>query len=142
MRGHAASESTDDLIGLPSRRGAVAVPSEDTLEVVDGSLSRYRQSEAGHNVEGEGEEVVYAPRMAGGHDDGPISELEIPKQSPTALHPTKTPAHCRNVSYKPIIPSVNHSDGLALPTGTSMQSEVSESHQTVPLRNVTSRNPT
>lgn len=133
----------DDLIASPSRRGAVAVLSEDTLEVVDGSLSRYRHSKAGHNVEEEEEEeVVHAPRTAGGHDDGPISEPEIPKQRPTALHPTKTPAQSRNVSHKSTIPSVDHSDGLALPTGTSMQSEVSESHRIVPLRNVTSRSPT
>jgi hypothetical protein len=79
--------------------------------------------------------------MVGGHDE-PISEPETPKQRPAALHPTKTPAQRSNVSHKYMLPSVNHSDGVALPTDTSMQSEVSEPNRTVPLRNVTSRNPT
>ena len=134
-----ASESTDGLIASPLRREVVAVPSDNTFEVVDGPLSRYRHSEAGHNVEEEGEEVVHAPRTVGGHDDGLISQPEIPKQHPTALHPTKPPAQSRNASHKSTIPSVDHSDGLTLPTGTSMQSRVSESNRTVPLRNVTSR---
>jgi hypothetical protein len=144
LREDTTSESTDGLIALPSRPSlrAVALPSEDTLKVVKGSLSRYRHSEAGHDGEGEEEEVAHVPRTPGGGHDEPISEPETPKQRPAALHPTETPAQHNNVSHKPMLPSVNHSDGLALPTDTSMQSEVSEPNRTVPLRNVTSRGPT
>jgi len=115
LREHTASESTDGLIALPSRRRAVALQSGDTLEVVEGSLSRYRHSKAGHYGEGEEEEVVHAARTAGGPDE-PISEPETPKQRPAALDPTKTPAQRSNVSHKSTLPSVNHGDG-------SMQSE-------------------
>ena len=141
LREHIASESTDGLIVLSPRRRAVALPSEDSLEVVEGTLSRYRHSKAGHNGEGEEEEVAHAARTAGGHDE-PIPEQETPKQRPTALHPNKTPAQRINVSHKPTVPSVNHSDGLALPTDSSMQSEVSEPNRIVPLRNATYRSPT
>jgi hypothetical protein len=129
LREHTASESTDGLIALPSRCRAVALQSGDTLEVVEGSLSRYRHSKAGHYGEGEEEEVVHAARTAGGHDE-PISEPETPKQRPAALDPTKTPAQRSNVSHKSTLHSVDHSDGLALPTDTSMQSEVSEINRT------------
>jgi hypothetical protein len=123
LREHTASESTDVSFALPSRRGAVALPSADTLEVIEGPLSRYRHSKAGHDGEGE-EEVAHFARTAGGHDE-PISEPETPKQRHAVLHPTKTPAQRSNVSHWSTLPSVNHSDGLALPTDTSMQSEVS-----------------
>jgi hypothetical protein len=111
------------------------------LELVEGSLSRYRHSKAGHDGETEEEEVAHAARTAGGHDE-PIPEPETPKQRFSALHPTKIPAQRRNMSHKSTIPSVNHSDGLALPTDTLMQSEVSGPSRIVPLRNVTSRSPT
>jgi hypothetical protein len=140
LREHTASESesTDSLIVLSPRRRAVALPFEDSLEVVEGSLSRYRHSKAGHGGEGEEEEVAHAARTAGGHDE-PIPEQETPKQRPTALQPNKTPAQRRNVSHKPTLPSVNHSDGLSLPTDSSIQSEVSEPNRIVPIRNATYR---
>jgi hypothetical protein len=141
LREHTTSESTDGLIALPSRRSAIALPSENTPEVVKGSLSAYRHSKAGQDGEGEEEEVTHAPRTAAVHNE-PISDPETPKQRPAALHPTKTPAQRSNVSHKSTLTSVNQSDGVALPTDTSTQSEVSELNRTVPLRNVTSRNPT
>ena len=94
------------LASAPHRRG-IALPSEDTLAVVKGSLSRYCHPKAGHVGEGEEEEVAHGPRTAGGHD-----EPETPKQRPVALHPTKTPARRSHVSRKSTLPSVNHSDGL------------------------------
>jgi hypothetical protein len=137
LREHTASESTNGLIALTSRRRAVALPSEDTLEIVKG----HRHSKAGDDGEGEEEEVDHAARTAGGHDE-PISEPETPKQRPAALHPTKTPAQRSIVSHKSTLPSVNYSDSLTLPTDTSMQSEVSGPNRTVPLQNVTSQSPT
>jgi phage tail tape-measure protein len=87
-------------------------------------LSRYRHSETGHI----GEEEVEVAHDAGSASerDETISEPGTPKQRPAALHPTKTPAQRSNVSHRSTRPSVNHSDGLAMPTGTSIQSEVSE----------------
>jgi len=122
LREHTTSESTDGLIALPSRRSAIALPSENTPEVVKGSLSAYRHSKAGQDGEGEEEEVTHAPRTAAVHNE-PISDPETPKQRPAALHPTKTPAQRSNVSHKSTLTSVNQSDGVALPTDTSTQSE-------------------
>ncbi len=106
--------------------------SENTPEVVKGSLSGYRHSKpgAGHDGEGEEEEIAHTPRTAGGHNE-PISESETPNQRPAALHPTKTPAQRSNVLHKSTLPSVNHSDGAGSPTDTSMQSEVSEPNRTL-----------
>jgi hypothetical protein len=123
LREYIASESTDGLIALPSRRRAIALPSEDTLEIVEGS----RHSEARHDGEGEEGEVAHAARTVDGHNE-PISEPETPKQRLTTLHPTITPARRSNVPHTSTLPSVNHNDSLAssLPTDTSTLSEVSE----------------
>ena len=113
MREHTASESTDGLIASPSHRSlrALALPSENTPEG-----------------------VAHAPRSADG-PDGP------------------------NVPRKSTLSSFNHSDGLmkmdgaepaplacwaratgdswagaALPTDTSMPSDVSEPNRIVPVR--------
>jgi len=99
-------------------RRPFALLSDDTLEFFKGSLSRNRHFKVDHNGEEEGV-VAHAARRA--HErDKPISELETPKHRPATLPPSKTPAQRSNVS-KP--PSVNHRDGLALPT--SLQSGVS-----------------
>ena len=144
LREHTAPSSTDSLNALPSRRGAVAVPSEDTLGVVNGSFPKDSHFKAGHDGGWEEElRVAYVARTAGGHGE-PIPEPETPKQHPAVMHPTKTPAQHNNVSHKSTLPLANHSEGLALPSdaSTSMQSEVSELNRAVPLRNVTSRSPT
>lgn len=119
LREHAAWGSMG-FDALPSRRRTVALLSEYTLQAIGASLSRYRRSKAGHHREGE---VAHVARMAGGHDE-PISEPETLKQRPAAPHPTttKTPAQRSKVSYKFTLPSVNHNDGLPLPSDTSMQS--------------------
>jgi phage tail tape-measure protein len=105
-------------------RKPITLLSDDTLEFFKGSLSRYRHSEAGHI--GEEEVEVAHDAWSASERDETISEPGTPKQRPAALHPTKTPAQRSNVSHRSTLPSVNHSDGLALPTGTSIQSEVSE----------------
>jgi hypothetical protein len=100
--------------------------SEDTFEFYKGSLSRYRHSEAGHIGE-EGEELTDVSRTAGERDEN-ISEPGTPKQHTAALPPSKAPAERSNVSPKSKTPSVSDSDGdgLALPTDTPLQLEVSE----------------
>ena len=132
LREHTTSESTNGLIALPRLRRAVALPSGDTLGVSGGSLSRNRHSKVGHGGEGKEMEVAHAPGTASGHDEL-ISESETPKQRPAALHSTKTSTQRRNVSHKSALPSVYHTDGLALPASTSMQSGVSEPNRTVPI---------
>ena len=121
-------------------RKPFALLSEDTLEFFRGSLSRYRHSEAGHIGEEE-EEVAHAARMVSQRDET-IFEPGTPSQPPVALHPTKIAAQRSNVLHESTLPSVNRSDGFALPADTSMQSKVSEPNRIVPLGNVTSRNPT
>ena len=105
---------------------------EQTASESTDGLSRYRHSRAGHDGEGEGEEVPHTARTAGGHNE-PISELETFRQRPEAPRPTKTPSQRSYVSHESVL-SANHSDGLAFPTDTSMRSEVSELNRTVPLR--------
>jgi len=104
-------------------RKPFALLSEDTLEFHKGSLSRYRHSEAGHIGEEE-EELTDVSRTASERDET-ISEPGTPKQRPASLALSKTPAECSNVSPKSELPSVSDGDGLALPTNTSLQSEVS-----------------
>jgi hypothetical protein len=98
--------------------------SEDTLEFYKGSLSRYRHSEADHIGEEE-EELTDVSRTAGERDEN-ISEPVTPKQHTAALPPSKAPAERSNVSPKSKTPSVSDGDGLALPTDTLLQLEVSE----------------
>jgi hypothetical protein len=116
-------------------RKPFALLSEDTLEFFKGSLSRYRHPEAGHI--GEEEEVAHAARTASERDET-ISEPGTPKQRPATLPFSKTPAECSNVSPESKLPSVSDGDDLALPTDTSLQSEVSEPNWTLALPHVTS----
>ena len=94
----------------------------------------------GHDGEGEEGGIAHATRTVAVRNE-PISDSETPRQRPAAL-PTKTPAQRSNVSHKSTLTSVNQSDGVALTTDTLTQSEVSELDRTVPVRNVTSLNPT
>ena len=117
---------------LSSQLGTVQIVDlrEQTASESTDGLSGYRHSRAGHDGEGEGEEVPHTARTAGGHNE-PISELETFRQRPEALRPTETPSQRSNVSHESVLSSVNR---LAFPTDTSMRSEVSKLNRTVPLR--------
>jgi len=97
---------------------------DESLESFRGSLSGYRHLEADHNGEEEEEVVAHTARRAHERDES-ISGPETPKQRPATLPPSKAPAQRSNVSLKSKPPSVNHRDGLALSTDTSLQSGVS-----------------
>ena len=121
---------------LSSQLGTVQIVDlrEQTASGSTDGLSGYRHSRAGHDGEGEGEEVPHTARTAGGHNE-PISELETFRQRPEAPRPTKTPSQRSNLSHESVLFSANHSDGLAFPTDTSMRFEVSKlNRRTVPLR--------
>jgi hypothetical protein len=105
-------------------RKPFALLSEDTLEHVKGTLSRYHHSDAGQIWE-EGEEVSHTAGSASERNET-ISEPGTPKQRPAALYPTQIPAQRSNVSHKSALPSINRGDGLALPTDTSGVSEPTE----------------
>ena len=122
LRGHTTLESTngEGLIALPSRSRALAHPSKDAVEVFKGPSSRYRHSEGASLGEEENEETASATRTVAGND-GPISELEAPKQQRAAFPPSNPPARPRG--------------GI---TEAFLQLKMSEYNRTLTPRNATS----
>ena len=116
-------------------RKPFALLSEDTLEFLKGSLSKYHHSEVGRV--GKEEEVAHAARTASERDET-ISEPGTPKRRTPTFPPSQAPTECDNVSPKSKLLSASDGDGLALPTDTSLQSEVSEPSWALALRHITS----
>jgi hypothetical protein len=141
LRGHTTSGSTDGeglIVSSSQRRVLILVPpSEDTLEVPEGSSSRYPQSEADSDVE-EGEGVADAARTVAGNDD-PIPESpKTPKLRPAAMPPSQPPGRRSPVSPRSKLPSVDVSNGLGLFIDTSLRPEAREDNRIPAPRNATS----